>query len=48
MTQALYDKAVHRCFFVFDSIPVWYKTQEISDKLVFEDPSLKFVSATFC
>ena len=28
-------KAVHRCFFVFDSIPDQYKIQEISDIVVF-------------
>ena len=25
-TQLMYDKAVNRCFFVFYSIPDWYKT----------------------
>ena len=28
------DKDVHRCFFVFDSIPDQYKTQEICDIVV--------------
>ena len=28
MTQEIYDKQL-RCFFVFDSIPDWYETQEI-------------------
>ena len=27
-------------FFVFDSIPDWYKTQEIFDRVVSEDPLL--------
>ena len=27
-------------FFVFDSIPDWYKTQEICDRVVSEDPFL--------
>ena len=27
-------RAVHRCFFVFDSIPDQYKTQEICDQAV--------------
>ena len=26
------------CFFVFDSIPDWYKTQEMYDRVVSEDP----------
>ena len=34
------DKAVNRCFFVFDSIPDQYKTQEICDNVVSEGPSL--------
>ena len=34
------DKAVNRCFFVFDCIPDWYKTQQICDWVVSEDPSL--------
>ena len=28
------DKAVNRCFFVFHSIPDWYKTQEMCDRVV--------------
>ena len=31
------DKAVNRCFFVFDSIPDRYKTQEMCDRVVSED-----------
>ena len=27
------DKAVNRGFFVFDSVPDWYKTQEILTEL---------------
>ena len=34
------DKAVNRCFFVFDSIPDQYKTQELCDRAVSEDPFL--------
>ena len=30
------DEAVNRCFFVFHSIPDWYKTQEMCDSVVFE------------
>ena len=37
-------KAVNRCFFVFYSIPDWYKVQEMCDKVVSEDPfSLRYV-----
>ena len=31
------DKAVNRCFFVFDSIPDRYKTQEMCARVVSED-----------
>ena len=34
------DIAVSRCFFEFDSIPDWYKTQEMCDRLVSEDSFL--------
>ena len=34
------DKAVDRCFFVFDSIPDQYKTQEMCGRVVYEDPFL--------
>ena len=34
-------KAVNRCFFVFDSIPDWYKTQEKCKKIFSPDPFLK-------
>ena len=34
------NKAVNRCFFIFDSIPNQYKTQEMCDMVVYEDPSL--------
>ena len=36
--QEICNKAVNRCFFVFDSIPDQYKTQEMCDKVVSEDP----------
>ena len=31
------DKAVNRCFFVFNSIPNRYKTQEMCDRVVSDD-----------
>ena len=34
------EKAVNRYFFVFDSIPDQYRTQEMCDTVVYEDPSL--------
>ena len=34
MTQAMCDKAVNRCIFVFDSIPDQYKTQEMCNEAV--------------
>ena len=37
MTQEICDIAVNRCAFVFDSIPDWYKTQEMCDRVVSED-----------
>ena len=37
-TQVMCNKAVSRCFFVFDSIPDWYKTQKMCDRVVSEDP----------
>ena len=33
MTQEIGDKVVNTYFFVFDSIPDWYKTQEICDRV---------------
>ena len=33
------DKAVDRCFLVFDSIPDQYKTEEICDIVAFLYPS---------
>ena len=33
MTQEMCDKAVNRCFFVFDSISDQYKTQEMCDRV---------------
>ena len=41
-------------FFEFDSIPDWYKTQEMSDRVVSEDPSLieycldKYITQRMC
>ena len=35
--QEMRNKAVNRCFFVFNSIPVQYKTEEKCDRVVFED-----------
>ena len=32
------DEAVNTYHFVFDFVPVWYKTQEICDRVVSEDP----------
>ena len=41
LTQEMYDKAVNRCFFAFDSISDQYKTQKtMCDSVVFEDPFL--------
>ena len=40
MTQEVCDKPVNRCYFVFDSIPDWYKTQETYEKVVSENPFL--------
>ena len=39
-TQEICYKAVHRCFFISDSIPDQYKTQEICDIVVFLYPLL--------
>ena len=30
------DKAVNRGFFVFDSVPDWYKTQEMFDRVIYK------------
>ena len=35
--QEMRNKAFNRCFFVFNSIPVQYKTEEKCDRVVFED-----------
>ena len=40
-TQEMCNKAVNRCFFVFNSIPDQQKTQKICDRVVSEDPFLK-------
>ena len=37
MTQEMCNKLVNIYFFVFDSIPDWYKTQEICGPVVSED-----------
>ena len=34
MIQEMWDKAVNRCFFVFDSIPNQYKTQGMYDSII--------------
>ena len=39
-TQEIRDKAVHICFFVFDSIPDQYKYQGMRNRVVSEDPLL--------
>ena len=36
----MYNKGVNGCFFVFDSTPDWYKTQEMCDRIVSEDSFL--------
>ena len=36
----MYDKAVNRCFFAFDSILDWYKTKVMCHRVVSEDPFL--------
>ena len=39
------DKAVNRCFFVTDSIPNQYKTQEMCDRIIYENPfSIRYFS----
>ena len=30
-------KTIDRCFFVFDSIPEWHKTQDMCDRVIYED-----------
>ena len=40
MSQEMCNKAVNRCFFVFDYVTDWYETQEICDRVVSEDPFL--------
>ena len=40
MTQEILNKTVNRCYFIFYSIPDWYKTQEICERLVSKDPFL--------
>ena len=40
MTQEMFDKAVNMCFFIFDSISDWYKTQQMCERIVSEDPFL--------
>ena len=44
MTHKMCDKAVNRCFFVFDSIPNQYITQEMCNNFISEDPfSIRYV-----
>ena len=38
--QEMCDKAVDTCLFVFDSVPDWYITQELCNKVVSEDPCM--------
>ena len=38
VTQEMCDKAVNKCFFVFDSIPDQYKTQEMCNNLSLKIP----------
>ena len=40
LNTIILKKCVHRCFFVFDSIPDQYKTQEIRDIIVSLHPFL--------
>ena len=40
MTQETCDKAINRCFSVFDSIRNQYKTQETCDRVISEDTFL--------
>ena len=37
LTQEMCNKAVNKCFFVFDSIHYQYKTQEMCSSIIFED-----------
>ena len=36
------DKVLNICLVTFDSIPDWYKTQRMCDRVVSEDPLLIF------
>ena len=40
MTREMCDNAVNGWFFVFNSIPNWYKTLEMRNRALFEDPFL--------
>ena len=48
------DKVVNIYFFVFDFIPDWYRTQELWDRVVSEDPCLieycpeKYITQKMC
>ena len=52
--QEMYNKAVNRCFFVFNSISYQYKTQEMCDSVLSEDPFLivyfldKYITQKMC
>ena len=38
------DKAVNRCFFVFDYITNQYKTQDLFNSMIYEDPfSIRYI-----
>ena len=40
LTQEMCNKANNGCFFVFDSIPDWYKIEEMCDRVVSKCPFL--------
>ena len=54
MTREMCDNAVNGWFFVFNSIPNWYKTLEMRNRALFEDPFLivyclnKYIIQRFC
>ena len=45
-TQGMCNEVVNWYFFVFDSISDWYKTQEMCDRVISEDPSLMYTVLT--
>ena len=38
------DEAADACPLIFDSVPDWYKTQEMCDKAVFKNRFMKILS----